>query len=90
MLASYDPDNDSWVLYSRTRENAPYIRVSAPYSLSGIRCFDVDAAEEPWPGRFSGSGTLISVPLNHTLLNSCDLRHGPTGNGLRRWWRICK
>jgi len=72
-LASCDPDNDSWVLYSRTREDAPYIRVSAPYSLSGIRCFDVDAAEEPWPGRFSGSGTLISVPLNQTLLNSCDL-----------------
>lgn len=59
-LASANPENDSWKIYTRTAEdvkNNCFKVISAPYKIFGFEAVISQNAE--WPGVFSGTGTLI-------------------------------
>lgn len=59
-LASANPDNDSWEIYTRTEEdknNSQFKKISAPYKIkdfSGEIC-----SGDPWPGKYNGTGTIV-------------------------------
>lgn len=59
-LASANPDNDSWRIYTRTAEdtkNNCFKVITAPYKISDFEAIVSQNAE--WPGVFNGTGTLI-------------------------------
>lgn len=59
-LASANPANDSWKIYTRTAEdvnNNCFKKITAPYKLSDFEATVFQNAE--WPGLFNGTGTLI-------------------------------
>lgn len=73
ILATFDPENAHWALFTRTQEevsNGTYRRVHAPYRTSGMVADICDIKEDPWPGRFSGTGTCISFPCSRALFNT--------------------
>ena len=59
-LASANPANDAWAIYTRTKEdfdNNVFKKISAPYDIedfSGALC-----ENEQWPGTYTGTGTII-------------------------------
>lgn len=68
-LASADHDNNSWVIYSRTKEdfkNQKFKKVTHPYSFD-IDIEDIKIADETWPGIFNGSGTIIIFECTKSL-----------------------
>lgn len=73
ILATFDPENAHWALFTRTQEevsNGTYRRVHAPYRTSGMAADICDIQEDPWPGRFDGSGTYVSFPCSRALFNT--------------------
>lgn len=67
-LASANPENDSWVIYTRTSENLAnheYVKIKAPYKIddfSGTLC-----SGESWPGKINGSGTMIEFDCTREM-----------------------
>ena len=60
-IASANPGNNSWTLYTRTQDEhrqGTYRTVSAPYSFD-IQDHSVRIADRPWPGVYNGSGTVV-------------------------------
>ena len=59
-LASANPDNDSWEIYTRTEEdinNSQFKKISAPYKIedfSGEIC-----PGDQWSGKYNGTGTIV-------------------------------
>jgi hypothetical protein len=59
-LASANPANDSWVIFTRTKENLDnncYVKIAAPYEIENF-CGTI-ISDNPWPGKLHGTGTLI-------------------------------
>ncbi len=59
-LASANPENSSWEVYTRTAEdydNNSFKKISAPYKIHDFQA--LVCANEVWPGQLSGSGTLV-------------------------------
>ena len=67
-LASANPGNDSWVIYTRTKENldkGEFLKISAPYKIeefSGKVCNN-----EQWPGKMNGTGTLVEFHCSREM-----------------------
>lgn len=67
-LASANPANDSWVIYTRTIQhfnNDQFIKISAPYEIEGFT--GTLCSGEIWPGRLNGSGTLIEFECTRDM-----------------------
>ena len=79
-LASTNPDNDSWKIYTRTQEDFDensYRAVEAPYTFD-LTDKKVDTSEEPWPGRFNDPGTIVEFEATSTFFNT--VQQGIRGN----------
>lgn len=71
-LATANPDNDCWKIYSRTKDefrDGKYNLVEAPFSFS-MDPKQVDVNRISWPGLFNGSGTIIEFECSRTLFNT--------------------
>lgn len=71
-LASADPENKSWKIYSRTKEdfkNQKYNKVTSPYNFN-MNITEVKITDEPWPGIFNGSGSMIEFECSRTLFDT--------------------
>lgn len=67
-LASANPANDSWVIYTRTKENFEsntFVKISAPYEIEDFSGTLV--TNESWPGKIHGSGTLIEFDCTREM-----------------------
>ena len=71
-LASCDRRNQKWELFTRTAGHpSEYLWMKAPYREERIDYAVCRGDQEPWPGRLAGEkGTMISVPINRTMLKS--------------------
>lgn len=59
-LASANPKNDSWVIYTRTQEDmdaGQYKKIEAPYKIEDFTAMICE--NEKWPGKLNGTGTII-------------------------------
>lgn len=71
-LATANPENDSWKLYTRTRadfRNRVYKLVSSPYDFE-MPCDDVLEKKSPWPGIHNGSGTIVQFECTKIFFNT--------------------
>ena len=76
-LASANPQNDTWVVFTRTTDSAnagTYEAIRAPYVLDGQRVQTLDIAEEVWPGIYNGTGTLIRFECSRDLFDTLGAR----------------
>lgn len=84
-LASANPNNNNWVIYSRDINDVNkgvYKKVSAPYSYN-MKCEEISTINIPWPGEFSGTGTIISFECTEEFFNT--VQSGISGKaGLRK------
>lgn len=59
-LASANPENDSWVIYTRTQEDInaeQFKKIEAPYKIENFSA--KICKNEKWPGKLNGTGTII-------------------------------
>lgn len=59
-LASANPKNDSWVIYTRTQEDMDvqqFKKIEAPYKIEDFSA--KICKNEKWPGKLNGTGTII-------------------------------
>lgn len=71
-LATANPSNDSWKIYTRTNENFKnhLFRVaSAPFSFD-MEEEIIQSHLTEWPGRFNGSGTVITFETSESLFDT--------------------
>lgn len=71
-LASADIANQNWKIYSRTIADCgrgEYKVVNAPYDYD-MKPSMVKITEKPWPGRGTGSGTIVCFTCTENLFNT--------------------
>jgi len=71
-LATADTSNDSWRILTRTTEeykNSIYREIKAPYEFK-MNDENIDDKSEPWPGKHTGSGTIIEFTCSESLFKS--------------------
>jgi histidine kinase/DNA gyrase B/HSP90-like ATPase len=71
-LASADPDNNTWVLYTRTKadfQKGQYYELFAPYDFHMSPRLKA-VADAPWPGAFNGSGTIVQFKCSSTFFKT--------------------
>lgn len=69
VLATFDPSNRNWKICTRTEEEYQknqFRLVEAPYSARNKTADLIQ--DEPWPGSFTESGTIITFPCSKELL----------------------
>ena len=79
-LASANPGNNNWAIYTRTPEdfeNNKFKKISSPYKLIGYEASLLGTDEEKWPGQFNGSGTLVKFECTREMFKT--LRRGIPG-----------
>jgi uncharacterized protein (UPF0297 family) len=80
-LASANPENDEWVIYTRTEADlhtGHYRVVKAPYDFI-IEEEIVSITTSPWPGRLNSSGTMFEFECSRELFDTLiqDRRGNP-------------
>lgn len=73
-LASGNPDNDDWAVYTRNEQeidDSEYRKVAAPY-LFDKTLQVIDEANEPWPGGYNQSGTLIEFTTSRSFFDTVN------------------
>lgn len=68
-LASANPDNDEWIIFSRTQaqfEANLFTKLSAPYEYK----MQPVSVHGKWPGKFNGPGTMVSFTCSEILFNT--------------------
>ncbi len=75
-LASANPDNDNWAVHTRTANHrrGEYDAIRAPYELSGQLARTLDVADEPWPGLYNGTGTLVQFECSRAMFDTLGAR----------------
>jgi hypothetical protein len=70
-LATANPSNDNWSIYTRTEEDLPryFRKVSAAYDFD-YKTELVDSSIHQWPGRFNGTGTLVEFFCSKIMFNT--------------------
>jgi len=71
-LASANPSNDAWTLYTRTADDfakGTYKRLKAPYSFL-MTSEKIEIVKVPWPGVYNGGGTLIEFVSSPEFFNT--------------------
>lgn len=59
-LASANPENDSWMIYTRTQDDIDaeqFKKIEAPYKIEDFSA--KICKNEKWPGKLNGTGTII-------------------------------
>lgn len=67
-LASANPNNDTWVIYTRTEEDIKgnqYKKIAASYEIKGFA--GVIESGQPWPGQYNGSGTIVKFECTQEM-----------------------
>lgn len=70
-LASANPKNNSWSIYTRTEEdikNGIFKQINAPYTFDNFYA-ELEASSS-WPGRMNYSGTVIKFTVDHLMLKT--------------------
>lgn len=84
-LASANPSNDSWRVFTRTQDdinNNQYKKIEAPYLLGDYAC--TICKDEPWPGQL-GSGTIVEFTCSGAMFST--IGRGIPG-GLRNFYKL--
>lgn len=71
-LATSNPENDSWKIYTRTRtdfQNNKYKVVCAPYDFD-MPCEVVNENDTSWPGIHNNSGTIVEFESTKVFFNT--------------------
>jgi len=71
-LASADPNNNDWSIYTRTESeanNGKFRKVSAPYKFD-LSASTLSTTTEQWPGQYNGSGTVIEFISTASFFNT--------------------
>ncbi len=71
-LASADPGNDTWEIYTRTEEefdDGKFRKVTSPYHFN-LSSQTSSTGTETWPGQFNGSGTFIEFTSSMSFFNT--------------------
>ncbi|MED4032204.1 hypothetical protein [Priestia megaterium] len=71
-LASANPENDAWTIYTRTDEdlkNGQYKVIKAPYEFD-IEEEIVSVFNTPWPGMMNNSGTIFEFTCSKELFDT--------------------
>jgi anti-sigma regulatory factor (Ser/Thr protein kinase) len=71
-LASADPENENWLIHTRTKldfQDGRYQKLSAPYDFR-LSPETLNVASAPWPGSFNGSGTIVEFKCNSAFFNT--------------------
>lgn len=79
-LASANPDNDDWLVCTRTAEDATqrqFKRIKSPYLIQNLPAETLEDAETAWPGQFHSPGTYIEFSTSRAMFNT--LRAGISG-----------
>ena len=79
-LASANPNNDNWFIFTRTIEdfnNQTFKKISSSYKISEYKAEILTVKEANWPGEINWSGTLVQFKCSKTLLET--LRNGMSG-----------
>lgn len=79
-LASANPANDNWQIYTRTKadyQNQQFKKIESPYEIEDFGASLVPIQEENWPGELNGSGTLVRFHSTWDFLYT--LRKGISG-----------
>lgn len=79
-LASANPENNSWAVYTRTKEdhtNNQFKKIKSAYQLEDYEAEIIKYDEEQWPGEFNGTGTFVKFVCKRTMFNT--LRKGIVG-----------
>lgn len=79
-LASANPANTNWHIYTRTQEDFAanqFKRIAAPYKIQDFNAEKLTTEEEQWPGELNGPGTLVRFHVSQELFNT--LRKGISG-----------
>lgn len=67
-LASANPKNDSWVIYTRTKEDMElnqFKKIEAPYKIEDFSA--QICKDEKWPGKLNGTGTIIQFTCKREM-----------------------
>lgn len=79
-LASANPFNDDWRVYTRTEgqfEAGKHTKVTAEFLINGLAAGVSSIDEERWPGLHNGSGTYIAFTCSREMFET--LRRGVQG-----------
>jgi hypothetical protein len=79
-LASANPSNNNWQVYTRTQsqfDSSRYTKVVAPYAVDRLGAEVKSIEEEHWPGLHNGSGTYIAFTCSREMFDT--LRRGVKG-----------
>lgn len=71
-LASANPINDCWAIYTKTKKdlcNGIYKVVKAPYRFDKKEEIIVEK-DNPWPGVFEGTGTIVEFKCSKEFFNT--------------------
>ena len=70
-LASANPANDAWLIYTRTEqdyESQRFTKIEAPYEIQGFA--GTVLTGDVWPGKLSGSGTLVRFVCSREMFKT--------------------
>lgn len=79
-LASANPTNDNWQIFTRTKEDYDtqvFKKIESSYEIDGYNAALLSLNEENWPGELNGSGTYVRFECTWDLLYT--LRRGISG-----------
>jgi hypothetical protein len=71
-LASANPENNNWAVYTRTKEdfeNNKFKKITSAYKLFDYEADMMTTIEEKWPGQFNGSGTFVKFECKREMFN---------------------
>lgn len=77
-LATANPDNDSWEIYTRTQEQldeGTYTAIKASYQFENFEAYEVQMSDKKWPGQLNSSGTYISFECPDLLFKTVTEGH---------------
>jgi len=81
-LASANPENSNWCIYTRTKEEFNqgfFKKIKAPYNISNFYAslISIDNDNYSWPGELNGSGTFVKFECSWDLFYT--IRRGISG-----------
>lgn len=85
-LASANPLNNNWGIFTRLEENCnggTFIKIAAPYTIGD---FKGELTKDNWPGLLNGTGTFIQFECGREMFNT--IASGIRG-GVRNFITIC-
>jgi hypothetical protein len=79
-LASANPNNNNWAVYTRTKDDFDknqFKKISSQYKITEFEAELIGTDEENWAGQFNGSGTFVRFECSWEMFKT--LRKGIRG-----------